>query len=155
MIDGREELGYVTFQTIYLLRLLFQLPKELYDAIHGIVAAFKLTTGKGIEYKKVVPYRLDHVHDCMMNDTIPKRRHINGALFRLEYAERPVWAGLISPTDKIFLNGNQILFEIVSEPQNLVNVTPPKSRFTVSLADVLECDDLGIKIAVTSHGFRR
>jgi hypothetical protein len=151
VVYRRKELGNVAFQAVYTFILLLCLSEEFNDAVHGVMASFKFPAGVGIVDEEMVPDRLDNVHYGMMDNTISEWRDVNGAPFRLVEGEFPVIAGLIGLVDQVFLDGDQILLQIIAERQDLVGISPPQGRLVISLADILEGNYFMIEVSVSFH----
>ena len=99
----------------------------------------------------MVPDRLDDIHDGVVNDAITEGRDVNQALFWFVEGERPVWSWLVGPSDQVFLDGDQVFFQIIAERQDLVGIATAQGRLAISLANILERDDLVIEVSVSFH----
>src|SRR3989338_906697 len=131
MVNGIKKFSDVTFQSVTLSRIILAYSsKHLRKFFHSFMRSFTDTARKRIGSKGRFKYRIKHLKNCVVKDTIPDSRLMNSSQLRIMNPKSLVRSMFICSIFQISIKVKNILFQIKLKIHNI------KFIFLIGLEDI-------------------
>ena len=117
----------------------------------GSMSSLSFTAGITVMDERLFVQRLNHIADCMVDDTVPKRRSAYKALFRFVYHECIIHTWPVGLVTQICNYRPYLIFGGIGEFKRIIPVPFAFSCFQVCRKNIFKRCNLRIQVFVCFH----